>query len=137
MEASLTACRPVSPPTSKTECRLSDYFHQLWGPMPYNLRQTTLVLTVLLVTCLPAPAETLPGTQPLTLEGDLAAQILEGMDRFLSHRLATSVERRQSLWKHDFSSREAYEGYIAQNRKRFRRIIGVADERIAFDAPAL
>ncbi len=137
MDSRFTAFQPVSPPTTKKEARRRGALHQLWGPVAYNLRQTLVVLTVLLVTCLPALTETLPGTEPLTSDGDLAAQMLEGLDRFLSHRLATSVEYRQSFWKLDFSSREAYEDSIIQNRERFRRIIGVVDERIPFDAPAL
>src|SRR6266540_648157 len=82
-------------------------------------------------------AQPLPGTLPLTLDGDLAARMLEGMDRFLSLELAASASRRDSRWARDFSSAEAYEKSIAPNRERFRRIIGVVDRRVGFEGPRL
>jgi hypothetical protein len=78
-----------------------------------------------------ATGQTLPGTLPLTLEGDPAAQMIEGMHRFLDRELAGSIKQRQRLWHRDFSSRAAYEKSVADNRERFRKIIGVVDERVA------
>ena len=39
-------------------------------------------------------AEPLPGTQPLTVEGDLAARMVAGIDRYLDRELAVAVARR-------------------------------------------
>ena len=51
---------------------------------------------------------TLPGTKPLTLQGDLAAQLVEGVDRFLLKKTEESVAGRAAFWKRDVSSPEAY-----------------------------
>ena len=137
MNLHLITLQPLSPPTVERVARGSGALNQFWRPWARDLGQVTGILTVLLATCLPALSETLPGTEPLNSDGDLAAQMLQGMDRFLSRRLTTSIKSRRALWKPDFSSRKAYEDSIANNRERFRRIIGVVDERIPFDAPTL
>jgi dienelactone hydrolase len=74
--------------------------------------------------------ETLPGTEPLTLTGDMSVKMREGLDRFLSRELDQSVEARQKLWKRDFSSPEAYVKSIEPNRQDFRRFIGLTDTRL-------
>jgi dienelactone hydrolase len=79
----------------------------------------------------------LPGTQPLTLEGDIASQLVDGVDKFLLREIDKSVERRARHWKRDFSSPEAYDKSIEPNRKRLAHILGVRDPRVPFDAPEL
>ncbi len=86
---------------------------------------------------LPKPlpgAKPLAGTQPLFLEGDLSAQMVAGIDRFLRRELEQSVGARQKLWQRDFSSNEAYEKSVAGNRERFRKYIGVVDARVPVTA---
>jgi len=39
-------------------------------------------------------ANALPGTEPLTMEGDIASQLVLGVGKFLLRELAASVERR-------------------------------------------
>jgi dienelactone hydrolase len=95
------------------------------------------LLPTLLLAAVASQAQPLPGTRPLALEGDPAARMLEGIDRYLARETARSVDRRTSFWKRDFSSPEAYEKSVAPNRERFRRIIGLADQRVPFDEPAL
>lgn len=75
-----------------------------------------------------APPDVLPGTRPLTLEGDLAAQMVAGVDKFLLRKIDESVEQRAQYWKRDFSSPEAYNKSIEPNRKRLARILGLRDE---------
>ena len=89
--------------------------------------------------CLAAekPGEPLAGTKPLTMEGDIAAQMVAGIDKFLLREIELSVERREKHWKRDFSSPEAYNKSIEPNRKRLAKILGVVDERVPFDAPEL
>src|SRR5262245_8178853 len=77
----------------------------------------------------------LEGTQPLTMEGDIAAQMVAGIDKFLLREIELSAERREKFWKRDFSSPEAYNKSIEPNRERLKKILGVVDERVAFDAP--
>ena len=64
-----------------------------------------------------SPAQqTLPNTQPLTLTGDLSAQMVAGIDWFLMQELDRSVGERQRFWQRDFSSVEAYERSIMPSR---------------------
>ena len=74
-------------------------------------------------------AERLPGTAPLTLQGDLAAQMVAGIDRFLARQLEAVVARRPGRWQRDVASRKAYETSVAANRKRLLKIIGLLDRR--------
>src|SRR4051812_44669375 len=91
------------------------------------------------------PAETLPGTRPLTEEGDLSKAMLGGAHRFTEREIDASVHTRGRLWKRDPSSPAAYEQCIRANRESFRKIIGVVDPRLPVtmerfgddDAPAL
>ncbi|MDR3674705.1 MAG: dienelactone hydrolase family protein [Acidobacteriota bacterium] len=84
----------------------------------------------------PAPVQ-LPGTEPLTREGDLAAQMVEGIHRYLARQTAASVQKREAHWNRDYSSRTAYEASVAPQRERFRQIIGLIDPRVPFLAPEL
>ena len=39
-------------------------------------------------------ANTLPGTQPLLMEGDIASQLVDGVDRFLLRQIEASADGR-------------------------------------------
>ncbi|HEY7331321.1 MAG TPA: hypothetical protein VH592_27045 [Gemmataceae bacterium] len=78
----------------------------------------------------PLRAEPLPETKPLTREGDLAAQMVEGIDKYLMSELAASVEKRKQYWKPDYSSLEAYRKSVQLNRERLKKILGIVDERV-------
>ena len=92
---------------------------------------------VVMLATLAARAEPLAGTEPLTAEGDLASQMVEGIDRFLAGKTAASVEGRAPLWRRDVSSPQAYEQSIAANRARLAKIIGATDPREPFESPQL
>ncbi len=77
-------------------------------------------------------AEPLPDTKPLTAEGDLAAQMVAGIDQYLTRATADSVAKRKEYWKPDFSSPEAYTKSVQPNRERLKKILGVVDERVKF-----
>ena len=79
--------------------------------------------------------DALPGTQPLTLEGDIASQLVDGVDRFLLRQIEASVDGRQHHWKRNFSSADAYNKSIEPNRQRLAHILGVRDPRVPFDGP--
>ena len=83
------------------------------------------------------PPPVLPGTQPFTREGDLAAQMVQGIHQFLLGQTAQSVEKRQALWRRDNSSSENYEQSVAPNRERFRKVIGLIDERFLNPVPSI
>ena len=73
--------------------------------------------------------ENLLSTEKLTIEGDLAEKMVEGIDRFLMRELSTSIERREKLWDRNYSSKEAYEESVVKNREDFLKIIGAVDAR--------
>jgi cephalosporin-C deacetylase-like acetyl esterase len=79
-------------------------------------------------------AEPLPGTKPLDMQGDLASQMVAGIDKFLLRETEKSIERRADHWKRDFSSLAAYEKSIAPNRAHLRRYIGAVDRLPANNA---
>lgn len=81
-----------------------------------------------------AEGEALPGTDQLTMEGDLAAQMVASLDDFVTHAVADSVESRQQLWNRDYQSHAAYAASIVPNRERFRGYIGCVDQRTPIDA---
>jgi dienelactone hydrolase len=72
----------------------------------------------------------LPGTAPLTVSGDLSAQMVAGIDAFLTRELERSITNRLQYWDRDFASRAAYDRSVEPNRIRLRRIIGAADTRL-------
>lgn len=75
----------------------------------------------------------LPGTRPLDGDGDLAARMVEGVDRFLLRKTAESVAGRARHWTRDLSSPEADARSIEPNRKRLAHILGVRDPLVPFD----
>ena len=81
--------------------------------------------------------DALVGTQPLTMEGDIASQLVDGVDKFLLQQIEASVDERSKHWKRDVSSAEAYNKSIEPNRQRLAHILGVRDARIPFDGPEL
>jgi dienelactone hydrolase len=73
----------------------------------------------------------LPGTAPLAMEGDIASNLVAGVDRFLVRKIGESAGPRQEFWHRDFSSWEAYQQSIATNRQRLANILGVRDRRVS------
>jgi dienelactone hydrolase len=98
--------------------------------MPPQFTAGLLWLFCLLGVPLARAAEALPNTQPLTIEGDLAAGMVEGVDRFLSNETGRALAERQNLWHRDFSSAQAYEKSVETNRQHLRQMIGAVDERL-------
>jgi dienelactone hydrolase len=95
-----------------------------------SIRPAARFLSVILIArsiCAGGPP--LAGTQPLTGTNDLSMDMIAGIDRFLDRELGASVERRAAKWRRDFSSPEAYVKSIEPNRERFKKNIGVIDER--------
>ena len=89
-----------------------------------------MILSILLSFAVGAsPTENLSDTNQLTMEGDIAAQMVEGIDRFVMREIEASVEARDELWNRDYSSPEAYAESVAPNRANFLRIIGAVDQR--------
>ncbi len=78
-------------------------------------------------------AEPLAGTKALDVEGDLASQMVDGIDRFLLREIDNSVAARATAWHRDTSSPEKYNESVAPNRERLKKIIGAVDKRLPID----
>src|SRR3954470_1845561 len=93
------------------------------------LRVHGLILALIfnLAPTLRAAEDRLPNTTQLDIRGDLASNLVAGVDRFLLNQLAASETNRLRHWNRDFSSDEAYEKSIATNRARLAYIIGARD----------
>ena len=71
-------------------------------------------------------------TKTLTLEGDIASRLVEGVDKFLLNELSTAVNKREAYWSRDFSSHKDYVKSIKPNRDRLAHVLGLRDKRIGF-----
>ena len=69
----------------------------------------------------------LPGTKPLSMTGDIASELVAGVDRFLLKQIDDSTANRMKHWKRDFSSPAAYTASVEPNRRRLAHILGVRD----------
>jgi len=84
-----------------------------------------------------ATESVLTGTEPLTTQGDLAMQMVDGIHRFLMRETDRQAMGRAQLWSRDYTSADRYERSITPNRQRFQQIIGAIDKRIVAQAPEL
>lgn len=89
----------------------------------------TLLLTTASRAADTAPA-VLPGTQPLTQNGDLAQSLVGGIDRYLDRVLEAAPKNRARHWNRDLSSTESYVRSVETNRQQLARILGVVDRRV-------
>src|SRR5262245_30476627 len=97
-----------------------------------------ILLVLSALGAVPTPTgPSLPGTQPLTMTGDIASELVAGVDRFLLRQIDGSTARRVRHWNRYFRSAEAYNASIEPNRKRLAHILGVRDPRVPFDGPQL
>ena len=78
-------------------------------------------------------AQVLHGTTQLMLEGDLAAQMVEVLDGYVTDAAARAPEQRETLWHRDYSSHSAYAQSVESNRERFRKQIGSLDARLPIE----
>ena len=93
------------------------------------LASRTWVLTFLVFSIPVFGTTPLEGTDPLTLEGDLAKHMVDGINRYLLRELEASTEQRDRHWSRDTSSHANYVDSVAPHRERFAKIIGVVDRR--------
>lgn len=73
-------------------------------------------------------SEPLPGTSALTETGDLPRLLHEANDRFLDAEIVRAKEQRETFWKRDFSSPEAYAKSVQPNRERLGKMLGMDRE---------
>lgn len=98
-----------------------------------------IICLVLLGVCCRAEAfqspaiEHLPGTVTLTWDlspDEISKEMMKGAHRLIDREIAASMNRRQLIWKKDFSSRKAYDRSVDPQRQQLRTYIGASD-RIA------
>src|SRR5579864_1237889 len=89
-----------------------------------------LLSAVLLALAVSGQTRPLDHTAPLELHGDLAAQMVDGIHRYLDRATAAVGDSREQFWKRDYQSAERYNQSVAANRDRLRRIIGAVDQRL-------
>ncbi len=75
-----------------------------------------------------------PGSRPLTVQGDLALEMVEGIHRFLDRETATAGEKVGTMWSRHHGSRAEYDRSVSANRQRLRKIIGAVDPRVEVTA---
>jgi dienelactone hydrolase len=84
----------------------------------------TLIFLAAFLPPLPAfAADPLPGTKPLTEEGDLAAKMVAGIDKYLMRELAESGRERQKRWKNQ-------ENVLKEDLEDLKKALGVVDQRV-------
>jgi len=93
------------------------------------LPRRALTISLLLVTHLCFGGESLPGTQPLTTEGDLSAQMVAGIHRWLAAETARVDAQRAELWVKDSMNKEDWTMIAAKRRAELSKMIGAVDER--------
>lgn len=92
--------------------------------------QLVTLALALLSTLRSNAAEPLPGTAALGDHGDLASDMVAGIDRFLMRQTDLAPARRSAQWQPDYSSPETYQKSLDGKRARLRKILGVVDQRL-------
>ena len=77
------------------------------------------------------------GTTPLTMEGDLASQMVDGIDRFLLKEIEKAASSRAERFTVDTSSPEAYEASLKPHREQLAKCLGIRDARLPFTSPEI
>ena len=77
-----------------------------------------------------AYAQALPGTKLLEGKSDFARVMVEGIDRYLTKQTELAAKGRAKSWQPNFSTVDAFNKSVQPNRERFRKIIGVIDQRM-------
>jgi len=76
-------------------------------------------------------------TVPLTMEGDLASQMVDGIDRFLLKQIEADAASRAARFTVDTSSLEAYEASLKLHREKLAKCLGIRDARMPFASPEI
>ena len=77
------------------------------------------------------------GTAPLTIEGDLASQMVDGIDRFLLKEIEKAAASRAERFVVNTSSPETYEASLKPHRQKLAKCLGIRDARLPLDAPEI
>jgi cephalosporin-C deacetylase-like acetyl esterase len=75
-------------------------------------------------------ADPVPGTQPLTVTEPLDKFMINGINKFCLREIEEGIAKRETLWKRDYASPEAYVKSVEPNRHHFKESIGAVDPRV-------
>lgn len=92
--------------------------------------RTIVAIAVALFTPIAVHAQALPGTELLEGKDDFARVMVDGIHRYLDKATEQAAKERAKYWHPDFSSVKAFNQSVEPNRARFRKMIGVIDERV-------
>jgi dienelactone hydrolase len=91
----------------------------------------SLCVSVSLWLVLPTQAaEPLPGTKPLTEEGELHQKMVDGIHRYLDRETAATPKLRNQQWSLGESAPAAYAAHLVKARERLAKVLGVVDHRV-------
>ena len=78
------------------------------------------------------PAGVLPGSEPLEMQGDIASELVAGVDRFLLEQLRRSPAARQQRWPRpaEGDAADQWNTVAGKLRERLSTIIGLRDARV-------
>jgi dienelactone hydrolase len=76
-------------------------------------------------------------TAQLTIEGDLASQMVDGIDRFLLNQIEATAASRAERFTVDTSSVEGYEASLKPHREKLAKCLGIRDARMAYNSPEI
>lgn len=102
------------------------------------IRDATLFLVLLLGRMVGAEdshplssSQLVPESSPLTIESDIASEMVDGIDRFLLKKIGESQSTRPELWDRRFESEADYRQSIQPNRESLAFRLGAADARVS------
>lgn len=72
------------------------------------------------------------GTATLELQGDIASEMVAGIDRFLLNQWEAAANERPITWTLDLTSEESLRKSLEPHRRRLAQTLGVVDPRLAF-----
>lgn len=97
-------------------------------------RAVPILASLFLLSGLAAPGgaaapDPLPSTQALDWTGDIASNLVAGVDRFLLRKLDESVPARAAHWHRDPQSAESWDASVLTNRQYLAQRLGLRDLR--------
>jgi dienelactone hydrolase len=72
----------------------------------------------------------LVGTEPLTMQGDIASELIAGVDRFLIRQIEVSAGHREADWLAHGEPSQATDDWLGQKRALLVNQLGMVDPRI-------
>jgi dienelactone hydrolase len=81
--------------------------------------------------------EPLAGTAELTMEGDIASELVSGVDRFLLRQIDLAADKRQVAWQIGLTDKKTADEFRWTKRAELAHVLGVRDPRVESVRPTL